>query len=926
VYSSRWWKRLFRNSIGADRPKDCNLVVEQLEERFLLSGSQFDFQLLQTESTINDSQRYLSVELNSSGAYQTGTQYFKTQGQPDTGVGYGQFAPGTYEISFQMRLVDAPTRLALWMHADNADSARVSLLRNKNVAAFSNTWFQFQYSLTVPTDTSATGAYFSITSSVDGSSDTSATIEIDNMQIDRIQNGTRQSITRGDLTFESSDFQLGQSPSTRYVTVNSSLRENFRVVQNYRWQNVAPWYEETRVQYHTRFGPVTFDGTPYSEYLLKNDDPNGIDPKTNYPFWHSPVDAAQMGATIWTRHVKSRFEGPHWRTQYPTELTPEDKIWQRLLEFNEADQNVADSFLSESQAQGLRTIAYYRMIGDNQLTAHAPYDTWFAKNPNGSLITVVGGSEESSGNMISMHSPYAEEIVRWRLLELAQKGFNGAYFDGSHGSANGDWSTWATASFNSLYGAMPTSRKLGDIQYRRLLRLQTDRLRDIFENFQSFVHADHPDFQFIVSAHRYPAMWSHSSSVDLVSSLQIAKTELNVGSAQINVFLNNFTEQALPAADYPSVALADEFGISLTRDTTNGRAPHVWIFNPANLNRYDENGAELNWEAGLSTNQLLAATASVVTYGGVANLHVDDEAPLILPDMRYAPAFNLNTQLAPLIADARPIKQIAIHVSELARDNLYDRLMTPQDNKTGLLEYWQTMMAPSLFSYEALKQAGLPATFVTDPQLSAHELDGYQALLLPTSDLTAEQQDAVAQFEARGGLVIRYDDPARATWNWHNVSQRGNTSAELLQTLAPVIEQLPVQIALPNGTKLKSNIFVKRESDGTDTLIVAVADDDSWLSDPNMSEAEKTNFSPGQIPAFNIKLRGIQASDVRGIKGLRYASQFEKWTTRWIPSSHLQATAGGLTLSVNKSTADPSKHMRLISISLNGTLDAIRGQ
>lgn len=139
------------------------------------------------------------------------------------------------------------------------------------------------------------------------------------------------------------------------------------------------WFEGNRVQAHTRLS-LNWHKTP--------------------EFINAAEGFKAMGAKVFTRHAKTGSEDPWWPT----------------LDVK--------AFVDDAHAKGLHVIAYNWMMTDKTMETLHP--DWVCKSPTGEIIAHRG-----RGNELDVTGPYREVILK-RLMDLAEMGFDGFYFDEAH--------------------------------------------------------------------------------------------------------------------------------------------------------------------------------------------------------------------------------------------------------------------------------------------------------------------------------------------------------------------------------------------------------------------------------------------------------------------------------------------------------------
>ena len=241
--------------------------------------------------------------------------------------------------------------------------------------------------------------------------------------------------------------------------------------------------------------------------------------------------------------------------------------------------------------------------------------------------------------------------------------------------------------------------------------------------------------------------------------------------------------------------------------------------------------------------------------------------------------------------------------------------MVPSDPNTALLEYWRKFVAPIVYSFQALERDGIGVGFVTDAQLAAHELDGLSVLVIPADDLDGQQANAVSDFESQGGLVVKLDAAQYSHWNWHdNVLRSTVTIPEFLTELDHELANASVRLCNESQTELTHGFFEREQADGRKSLVIFVADDDSWLSTDLLSDEEKIGYVPPLLPDFELEIADIGIDEIIGINTLRYAHNFQSWGQRKISTSDVIDLGDRISIPINRDNSGASKHLRVIEI------------
>jgi hypothetical protein len=140
-----------------------------------------------------------------------------------------------------------------------------------------------------------------------------------------------------------------------------------------------------------------------------------------------------LGARAFGRHVKSGDEDPWWPTALPIALDGRplpDRDRTIDGEFVARGRNVAQEVIDEAHAEALKIVTYYWHMAEETFEDLNP--DWVCKNGKGEPI--VG----PRGIWLDITGPYREVVLR-RLLELAEMGADGLFFDHRHLPPTGSW-------------------------------------------------------------------------------------------------------------------------------------------------------------------------------------------------------------------------------------------------------------------------------------------------------------------------------------------------------------------------------------------------------------------------------------------------------------------------------------------------------
>lgn len=508
--------------------------------------------------------------------------------------------------------------------------------------------------------------------------------------------------------------------------------------------DLPAWFEENRVQAQTRLPPQGMVQPPAA---------------SNYRGLPRHI-ANDLGAEVYTRHVKSRDEDPWW----PTHVAATRAIRAGAARTNHwtghdrrthttqvpEGTNVLEDINEQSSSLGLTWIAYYTTEFDDRI-AHAHPD-WVCRQPGGAPNDLA--YRGTLGTALDITTPY-RHLVADRLAEVIRRGAKGIYVDRALIPPWGDASHW---SLQQYYAETGRQRKLdgenGSLQeysdwysakrYSRedvqWFEWKSAKIAETISLWRQTIRRVDPNAVLIVSASNLPALVRPDCSTLWCAQTDSVKSETDSALAlsRRNQVLNK--NPALPA---PPRAAARALGWALTRDSAEGRPFHVW------------SGTFLD---SVHSAQLWAA--AVIAHGGIASLDIYEETaalPNARPSRPYTSpraaraVFEVGRSVAPYMAYTRPLRHAVVHVPEHHRNSL---LSGPD----GVKAVERDLVLPCIGAFDTFAALGMSSGTIDDRELAQGLPPEAQLLYLPTGDLTAAQAMAVRQFAASGGKVIRQKD------------------------------------------------------------------------------------------------------------------------------------------------------------------------
>jgi hypothetical protein len=500
-----------------------------------------------------------------------------------------------------------------------------------------------------------------------------------------------------------------------------------------------------------------------------------------------------LGAGAFTRHVKTRDEDP-WPAS----------VWQQMID--------------DAHDRGLRMIGYYWHMSEAALAAN---DDWVCKRRNGERI--VG----KRGTHLDITGPFGD-VVLARLRQLADLGIDGFMFDERHLPERQCWGSSLEDAWRAETGeSTPPPPNDANELYRQFLDFKARRIEDTFVHWRDEVKREHPEVVFVVSTTTIPALTDREMTTRLARVADSPKNEYRLA---LNPALGKRVFEENPDLARPMNHVRQAVGWTVLRDSAEGRPASIWVSGVPN------------------TDHALGAAGSLLTFGCIANMDVDeqsllgnqDPAPGKTPLVALEAAFDLGRDTSPFLASAKPLRWAAVHFAEQARNARADNYRAA----------WEEVLWPLVGAFQALSEDGFPVGIVNDHQLEHRGLAGYRVLVLPDpSTLTAGQKQTVAAFAASGGTVIE-NDPA---WAWADpAGQDAAFAAFRARISSKLAATAPVRVT---GV-LPGRYAVSYRNDGR--LVVAVTNDFEWVQITKrgdvLSDAE-TNDPAGSVAGVRVMWR-----------------------------------------------------------------------
>lgn len=589
-------------------------------------------------------------------------------------------------------------------------------------------------------------------------------------------------------------------------------------------QSPPLWFEENRVQAHTRLSPI------HPRYGIERGWWDTVESH------HAATGFTELGTTVYTRHAKSMDEDPWWPSGLPIgsdglPLLNQDRDNQGI--FVPQGYNMVQENINDAHLHGRKLISYYWHMADRRYQEENP--GWLCREPDGTPI-----SHNYRGVYLDITGPY-REIVLQRLLELAGMGASGLYFDNRHLPGHGCWGSTLEEDFINSTG-LPVPDGPGDDHYLTWLDFKARKIDETLAYWQDMVHQQFPDVQFLISTTTIPALTKREMTTRL-AGLAVAKSEYHLA---LRPRMSEWVFEQNPDLAKPEDDIRMALGWTVLRDAAQGRPPHIWV------------------QAVPNEAHVLGCVASLVAHGAVANLDVVEENILetnnpegATPREALMTAFDLGQKVSPPLSETRPVKYAAVHFSERSRNRRND----------NYLRAWQEVLWPLTGAFGVFLRQRVPVGVVNDSQLQQGNLEEYSLLFLPNGDeLTSKQNLMVDEFVNKGGVVIE-NNPS---WPWSDP----NRNQEAVAALQSVLDALPLEPAIevlggPEKMHAVAFRYDRKGENDASRMIIAIVNDFSWVqltSVENPIPAPEVN-PPAPPVESGVEVIWRRGYDLPGIPG-----------------------------------------------------------
>lgn len=432
------------------------------------------------------------------------------------------------------------------------------------------------------------------------------------------------------------------------------------------YADTPEWYNGARVQIHTRMTLGKWDSRSHSDI-----------------FRQLPEQVKRLGVTAFTRHIKGGGEGAWWPSRVG--------IMEPSLEKYEGD--LAAELIKDAHRNGLKQIAYYRHMEDNWAAREHP--EWRVLDRYGNKVTA-----KRSDAYMSFASPYADFVIT-RLVELAQRGADGFYFDEIHVPRNGDFSSFAQKKYRAKYG-----KDLLEAPAADALSFRQEIIAGFISRATQAVHAINPEIVTLTSV--------NTVNLDILRNGDAPKYE--------DTF-NNW----LGGLESAATVLTD----------VGGGYPHLW--------RAPKEKDDIH------------VVARYLTFGAIYNRDIQEKEFFRTPhevNQTYAELFDLGRKISPAMRDVTPYRfaRVVINGDFAIRQ-------APLDSQ--LVGSWQQLLDERIpagyISFKQILEDGIPAETRV---LVIPEGNGWEAPM----EIPDGLNPLLKEFTAKGGLVLLAEDVGEGGW------------------------------------------------------------------------------------------------------------------------------------------------------------------
>jgi hypothetical protein len=574
------------------------------------------------------------------------------------------------------------------------------------------------------------------------------------------------------------------------------------------------WLLKNRVQLHWE-GPLLYvqeDGTPDGRF------------RTWLQNVQTRIRAMDPGVTVGLS--KKGAEGAWWPSRVGESL-PQAQSRNIFKEF----------FLDPMDGSGIKFIAYYRHDIDKPMEQLHP--DWLSLDAKGQPIPNM--DRDKTAHRLCFNSPY-RDFVKTRLVELAEQGAPGVYFDQDHMHEVCTCEN-CKARFLAVRGyPMPENLKPYTAEYLDVAKFVGDTISETFAEWRAATRKVKPDMVYIVGADELLDFVGIHHAESLPDSIDVLKSEFQKCFGGQQHYPGAPLRKMLKAnPDYYSPTRSQQESLAwiTARDLGEGRPAHIWNYKP------DKDFGET-----FHTNMALAAHGDIssTTVEVVANQH------------SYKELFQLSKLLGNEFADARPYGWAAVYISNAVKEQAYP---AAGSQAASYKQTFERLYAPVLATTDALQRKHFPFVTVFDKDIREGRVSPLtKVLIAPSADLLpADLQASLSQIEANGVKVIRLTSKD----TWHLAKSVPTLQERLLKDIAAQVGHPPIQ--LEGSPEVRASYFFNHGGNGI--LVAAVRDwNDFWFFGTDQSNRRASRPEPATIPGMtlivrdpSIQLRGAKLID-----------------------------------------------------------------
>ena len=797
---------------------------------------QFVEPLVQASS--NSSPQYLAIRLSASTDAERVAYVYPTMGAD--GSRSGLIGPGSYRVSFLMKVQSLPSRISLHWTPKDPLAARF-----RNAVVFSSAsmipgqWASIETRVNFA---EANEGWFALRIAYPGSA-TEQQIVLDQFTVTNIPLGTSV-LPDGALTFDTT--KLLQAPSSDQVRVSATGASALTVIrQNLSWQYVPKWFRDERTHFHTRFSSPQFTANRNGRY------------------WQVANRVHNLGANVFTRHIKSYPNSALWPTAIPdTSLRWRDRA---LLGFPSWAQDLAQEFVNTAHAANTRVILYYAKETDNAIAgAHHEYlaeepddlsknedeDLEFKADgslaridsddtvpyrvddiPNGPTKYIYPFKNNSRYPQLSLNSPY-RDVLLGRILELAQRGADGVYSDFIHGPQNGSWAPGDLQKFQEFFpGSIPQRKDYSDLRYRNLLKTYDLTNQSVFSEIQESAHAINPEMVFPISISRFPRLWDVRWSSRFLDVIQSPKVEWSRFHLDRKWFFTKLVRD-VAEGDRPSPFVYQVFAAAAVRDFAHGRPAHVWIYDPGSVNVKflpppPSGTSARDHRFFESEKQVLAVAGALHSFGFIANFDFMETSEDY--DYQYLKAFRRGHLIGTATSEAKTVYDVGFLFSESYRDSIYNSFASDMNGHDA---YWKNLAAPLFHSFGMLLSEGYSVGVVTDTHLVNGDATPFKVLIVPSQQsltvLPTAAQQSLTRFLSAGGIVVPLDQLSPNS-PWWNSANHETLRSTLLAAVRPGLATA-IRVQAPSTRPdVSFTVYEKALNANRSERVYVLGNDATWM-------------------------------------------------------------------------------------------------